>query len=216
MQHVPGDSIPAVEPLLSTDGWSRVGGRRLSFVATHAELQRLLREALREDEGPWALTGVDRMRGDSGTTTAIPFRCEGIDIAACEGPCGARDEVLVWSSAFTPELPPASSPDYSTLCVWSGFIGVQRFGVECDEGCEVSLFLVDRLRHLDTGQERRYADYFRVFERLRRRVRPSLIADTNRISRDGLVSRDPTTRWTSEAVAAHGSGGDFPLSPVEA
>lgn len=68
---------PASRPgLASAAGWSRVGGRRSSFVCTHQELQSLLGD-LPQDLRPWRLTGSDLVPSSSGRFEQRAFICEG-------------------------------------------------------------------------------------------------------------------------------------------
>lgn len=206
-------TVVAAKPLDDDDGWLRVGGRRIDFVTTLSELQDLLNGALRADEGPWALTGVDLVRTDVLRYRRQLFVCPTIDLATCDKSAAQhRLNVWAWSGALTRSLP-RSSDRYETLCSFNGFIGVQRSGDWSGGGGEAALMVVDRVRHV-SGDERHHAEYRRVFERLRRAVRKRLVAETHRRGKDGNDYVDGTLRWTAAAVEAHETGADFGISPV--
>lgn len=206
-------TVVAVAPLDDDEDWARVGGRRIDFVTTLGELQELLHGALRADEGPWALTGVDLVRTEAHRYRQQSFVCPTIDLAICDKTAVPhRLNVWAWSGGLTRSVP-QSSDRYETLCSFNGFIGVQRRGDWSGGGGEAGLMVVDRVRHV-SGDERHHAEYRRVFERLRRAVRKRLVAETHRRDKDGNYYVDDKLRWTAAAVEAHESGTDFDISPV--
>jgi hypothetical protein len=197
------------------DGWCRVGGRRFDFVATYTELQALLDWGLRPDEGPWGMTGSDLVLNGPRSYDAVPWVCDNTVLEGCPGPKGRRTDAWLWSSQWTPRLPPLDTGHaYKGLCAWNGLIGLQRLDDTHSDGCDVSLHLVDKVRRKDETQERQYPDYRRAFERLRRRVRATAVADTDVRARDGSEWSDHTVRWLPGAVEAYKAGGDLPGRPA--
>lgn len=193
----------------------RVGrGRRIDFVTTLGELQDLLHGALRADEGPWALTGVDLVRTEARRYRQQSFVCPTIELATCDKTAvHHRINVWAWSGALTQRLP-RPSERYERVCSFNGFIGVQRSGDwSSGGGGEAALMVVDRVRHL-SGDERHHAEYRRVFERLRRALRKRLVAETQRRDKEGNNYVDDTLRWTAAAIEAHESGANFGIAPA--
>ena len=60
-----------------------------------------------------------------------------------------------------------------------------------------------------TGEERRYPEYLRVYNRLRRLVRKRLIAPSVQTFPDGEEWINESIKWTAGAAAAHAAGVTF-------
>lgn len=203
------DAVPVKDPLSEVNGWRRVGGRRIDFVATAVELQEVLDCGLHFGEGPWGATGSDFVRQDSGGMGAwVPFQVDSTELTVWDaGSPAHRFNVMVWSAQYTSGLPRATpSSRYDQLCGWSGFITVQRQPTPPSPGCvQASFTLVDQLRREDTGHLRTYPEYRRVFERLRRDVLRRTATANHSSTRPGAVGE----RWTQAASLARAtdSGG---------
>jgi hypothetical protein len=174
-------------------GWYRVGGHRLQFYATDAEIAEWLLEMLPATFGPYSVIGQE---WQDGRWEPFEYPLDRI-IEVFEAPRQAwiRSEVL------SPQVPPGDDKRQS----FGGLILVQPGSERNGRVGEASIAVVDRIRHELTGEERRQPEYLRIFERLRRSMRKRLVVATSYTFPDGRVSRD---HWpmTARAADAHARG----------
>jgi hypothetical protein len=210
-------AVAAADPLTSLSGWLRPGGHRLTFFATREELQELLDAGLPGAFDPWHLTGADVVPRPDQTDRyyQCPWTSGVVDLLALDRKPGGRSRtnIFIWSERLTNRLPPLEpGTAFEGLCSFNGFLLIQPGDREDPSGYrETSLCIVDRIVNTTTGEERRYPEYFRVFNRLRRLVRKRLIASTVLMYPDGAEYVDTRTRWTRGAAAAHATGTKFIL-----
>ena len=177
----------------SENQWHRVGGHRLQFYATDAEVAQWLRTLLPPEFAPYAIVGQEWWDGEW-----VPFEypLERAD------ECFARhrnSNLWIRSKVLTPELP-ADEKGLSS----SGLILVQ-LGSEWKGKLEdASIAVVSRVRR-DDGRERTNDEYRRLFERLRRAMRKRLVVRTAHTFPDGRQSESPW-RMTARAADAHVRG----------
>jgi hypothetical protein len=168
-------------------GWYRVGGHRFQFYATDAEVAEWLTTTLPSKFAPYSIVGRE-WEGDRWKSFEYPL--------AAIGECFTHHRTSnLWLRSEV--LSPGLTGDEKRLS-FSGLILLQ-LGRERDSRLEeISIAVVDRIRHETTGRERRHANYRRLFERLRRSMRKRLVIDTIRTLPDGRVSED----WPMTAHAA--------------
>jgi hypothetical protein len=175
--------------------WYRVGGKTLQFYATDDEIAELLLEALPDDFGPYAVLGAE-WRENQWVPHEYPL--EEITI-----PFTRHRSANHWIRSDV--LSPGLTAQDETHVAWSGLIEVQLGFVRPDGRLEeASIAIVDRIRHEHTGQERRFTEYLKIFERLRRSMRKRLVVETERVNPDGNIYGD----WpmTPRAADAHVRG----------
>jgi hypothetical protein len=182
--------------------WTRVGGHRLSFYATDAEIAEWLRESLSEQFAPYTFVGREWR---DGTWQSFDYPLHAID--ACFAHHRSAN-LNIRSDSLSPRV----SGDDRQMS-FNGLILVQ-LGSERDGALDAaSVALVDRIRHASTGVERRQPAYLRIFERLRRSMRKRLVVTTSRVWPDGSERDD----WpmTARAADAHSRGEiTFAAKPV--
>jgi hypothetical protein len=184
-------------------GWYRVGGHRLQFYATDAEIAEWLQEVLPPAFAPYSIVG-----GASEDGRSQPFE---YSLAAIDE-CFTRhrsENMWIRSDVLSPGL----TGEEKRLS-FNGLILVQ-LGFERNGMLdEASIAIVDRIRHEATGRERHHPDYLRIFERLRRSMRKRLVVATAYAFPDGSVSEG----WpmTVRAADAYGRGEvTFTATPVK-
>lgn len=185
-------------------GWYRVGGHRLNFYATDAEIAEWLLEMLPATFGPYSVIGK---AWHEGQWEPFEYPVDEI-VTALEAHRGAVNQ-WIRSDTLSPDVPAGDDTRHS----FGGLILVQ-LGRERN-GCldAASIAVVDRLRHEVSGEERRQTEYMRIFERLRRSMRKRLVVATARTLPNGTVSED----WpmTARAADAHSRGEvTFAANPV--
>jgi hypothetical protein len=204
-----------VHLLTSPEGWFRPGDHRLDFFATLDELQELLDVGLPDALAPWHLTGADLVpRPDQPDRYhQVPWASSDVDLStASQSPIGkARTNLFVWSAQLTSgELPCDPGQTYESLCSVNGFLLLQLGRLDnLARLSPASLCHVDRFVSAATGEERRYPEYLRVYNRLRRLVRTRIIAPSVQTFPDGTAWVNEDVRWTAGAVAAHAAGITF-------
>jgi hypothetical protein len=177
------------------DGWYRVGGHRLQFYATDAEIAEWLLETLPEPLGPYSVVGSEWKDG-----WRQPFELPLEEIMTALETHRGTINWWIRSHALSPDVPAGDDERQS----YGGLILVQ-FGSERNGRVrESSIAVVDRLRHAETGEERRQPEYLRIFERLRRSMRKRLVVETAYTFPDGRVSAH--SRMTARAADAHRRG----------
>jgi hypothetical protein len=174
--------------------WYRVGGRRLQFYVTDAEVAEWLQEMLPEELGPYSLVGQEwqNQRWE-------PFEYPLAAISECFTDHRSAN-LWIRSDVLSPGL---TGEDKKRLS-FKGLILVQ-LGLEREGRLgDASIAIVDRIRHEATGRERRQPEYLRVFERLRRSMRKRLVVKTAYTFPDGSVGE----HWpmTARAADAHRRG----------
>jgi hypothetical protein len=205
----------ASDLLTSTDGWYRPGGHRLDFFATRDELQELLDLGLPDAFAPWHLTGADSLpRPDQPDRYyQSPWSSPDIDLAAASRTPAlrTRTDFFIWSEQLTSGEPPRGTGSlHEVLCSFNGFLLLQLGGQDSLARFSPSSWcIVDRIVHWTTGEERRYPDYLRVYNRLRRLIRKRLIASSVQIFPDGEEWVNAHVKWTAGAAAAHAAGLTF-------
>jgi hypothetical protein len=173
-------------------GWHRVGGHRLQFYATDAEIAEWLVETLPETFGPYDVVGQEWQDG-----RWEPFT---FPLHEIESALKTRRRSANWwirSQRLSPHVPPGDGKRQS----FNGLILVQLGGERNGRLEEASIAVVDRIRHLATGAERRQPEYMRMFERLRRSMRKRLVVATAYTWPDGTVTEH--WRMTPRAADAH-------------
>jgi hypothetical protein len=177
-------------------GWHRVGGHRLQFYATDAEIAEWLLQVLPAAFAPYTVLGQE-WRDDRWQPFQYPLEDVGTAFQAHRG------AVNWWirSGALSPHVPPGSDKRHS----FGGLILVQLGSERNGRLGDASIAIVDRIRHEVTGEERRQQQYLRIFERLRRSMRKRLVVATAYTFPDGRVSHD---HWlmTARAADAHKRG----------
>lgn len=176
-------------------GWYRVGGHRLQFYATDAEIAEWLEEMLPPAFAPYGIVGLEWRAG-----RWQPF----------EYPLAAIDECFtrhrganLWirSDVLSAGLTGEDQKRFS----FNGLILVQLGRERNGRLDEASIAIVDRIRHEATGRYRRQPEYMRIFERLRRSMRKRLVVTTAYTFPDGSVGE----HWPMTARAADArSGGE--------
>ena len=175
--------------------WYRVGGHRLQFYATNAEIAEWLLEMLPPTFGPYDVLGQEWRDG-----RWEPFKYPLDEIATAFEERGGAVNWWVRSSVLSPDVPPGDDERHS----FGGLILVQLGSERNGRVGEASIAVVDRIRHDVTGDERRQPEYMRIFERLRRSMRKRLVVATAYTFPDGRVSE----HWlmTARAADAHRRG----------
>ena len=177
-------------------GWYRVGGHRLQFYATDAEIAEWLLEMLPATFGPYSVIGRE---WHDGRWEPFEYPLDKI-VSAFQAHRGA---VNWWirSEVLSPHVPAGDDTRHS----FGGLILVQLGSERNGRLLEASIAVVDRIRHEVTGEERRQPEYLRIFERLRRSMRKRLVVATSYTFPDGSVCG---THWlmTARAADAHTRG----------
>ena len=176
------------------EGWYRVGGHRLQFYATDAEIADWLQKTLPTSHAPYSIVGQE-WDGESWQPFEYPLDA----IHEC---FSRRRNANLWirSEALSRDL----SGEDETALSFSGLICVQLGHSRNGRIDEASISIVDRIRHETTGAERRQPEYLRIFERLRRSMRKRLVVTTAYTFPDGSVSEG--RRMTARAADAHARG----------
>lgn len=180
-------------------GWYRVGGHRLQFYATDAEIAEWLEEMLPPAFAPYRIVGQER---------AQPFEYPLDAINEC---FAHHRSANLWIRSDI--LSPGLTGDDEVRLSFNGLILVQLGSERHGRVEEASIAIVDRIRHEATGRERRRPEYLRIFERLRRSMRKRMVVKTAFTSADGSVGE----HWpmTARAADAHTRGDvTFAAEPV--
>jgi hypothetical protein len=184
-------------------GWYRVGGHRLQFYATDAEIAEWLQEMLPPESGPYSIVGQE---WQDGRWQPFEYALAAIDECFMHH----RDNNL-WIRSDV--LSPGLTGDDEKRLSFNGLMLVQLGSQRNGRLEEASIAIVDRIRHEATGRERRRPEYLRIFERLRRSMRQRLAVTTEYTFPDGSVSES----WpmTARAADAHSRGEvTFTANPV--
>jgi hypothetical protein len=184
------------------DDWYRVGGSRLQFYATNDEVAELLEEMLLPEFAPYAVIGQE-WRDDQ--WHPFEFALEQIREAF------RRRHVNYWirSDVLSPGLTGTDEKRVS----FSGLILVQPGRPWHGRIEESSIAVVDRIRHTETGEERRQPEYRRIFDRLRRSMRKRLVVKTLRTFPSGGTQE--SFPMTARVADAHTRGEiTFNVEPV--
>jgi hypothetical protein len=184
-------------------GWYRVGGHRLQFYATDAEIAEWLQEMLPAAFGPYSIVGQDLI-GKRRQPFEYPLRA--IDECFTEH---RSANLWIRSNALSPNVTSTDDKELS----FNGLILVQLGRLRNGRLEDASIAIVDRIRHEATGREQRQPEYLRIFERLRRSMRKRLVVTTAYTLADGSVSE----HWpmTAHAANAHSRGEvTFAAKPV--
>lgn len=177
----------------SLDDWYRVGGSVLQFYATDDEVVELLEEMLLPEFAPYALIGQEWRDNQW-----HPF-----EFGLAEGrDAFRRGHVSYWirSEVLSPGLPGTDQKRLS----FSGLIEVQPGREWQGRTSDSSIAVVDRIRHMQTGEERRQPEYRRIFDRLRRAIRKRLVVRTLRTLPSGETQE--SFSMTARAADAHARG----------
>jgi hypothetical protein len=186
----------------SLDDWYRVGGSRLQFYATNDEVAEWLEEMLLPEFAPYAVIGQER-RDDQ--WRPFEFALKQIREAF------RHRHVNYWirSDVLSPGLTGTDEKRVS----FSGLILVQPGREWQGRIGDSSIAIVDRIRHIETGEERRRPEYRRIFDRLRRSMRKRLVVKTLRTFPDGETQE--SFPMTARAADAHARGEiTFDVEPV--
>ena len=180
-------------------GWNRVGGRSLRFYAMDGEVADWLVETLPADFAPYV---VFRELWEHPRFVVYERPIDDIARSFAEDRAARH---WIKSAVLTPHLQQEdiSVPSDLGKLSFNALILI-RLGADRHGRRETAtLGLVDRIRHDETGHERRQPEYLRIFERLRRSMRKRLVV--------------PTEDWpmTAQAAAAHARGEvEFAASPI--
>jgi hypothetical protein len=167
-------------------GWYRVGGHRLQFYATDAEIAEWLEEMLPPAFAPYWIVGQER---------AEPFE---YPLEAINDCFAQHRSANLWIRSDV--LSPGLAGDDERQLSFYGLILVQLGSERHGRIEEASIAIVDRIRHEATGRERRRPEYLRIFERLRRSMRKRLVVKTAFTFADGEIGE----HWLMTARAADG------------
>jgi hypothetical protein len=206
-------SLPA-DLLDNSNDWFRPGGHRLDFFATLDELQQILDIGLPDALAPWHLTGSDLVPRPDRPDRYYqhPWSLPNVDLAsATQTPTRSRTKLFIWSERLTSGEPPqVPGTKYETLCSINGFLLLRLGHLDnFSRTTSCSWGHVDRFVNVTTGEERRYPEYLKVFNRIRRLIRKHLIAPSVLTFPNGMDWVNEHTRWTAGAIAAHASGVTF-------
>jgi hypothetical protein len=186
----------------SLDDWYRVGGSRLQFYATDDEVAEWLEEMLLGEFAPYAVIGQER---SDDQWRPFEFALEQIREAF------RQRHVNYWirSDVLSPGLTGTDEKRVS----FSGLILVQPGRERKGRIEDSSIAVVDRIRHIETSEERRRPEYRRIFDRLRRSMRKRLVVKTLRTFSDGGTQE--SFPMTARAADAHARGEmTFDVEPV--
>jgi hypothetical protein len=182
-------------------GWNRVGrGRSFQFYALDDEVAELLVNTLPADFAPYVVFR------EQWAHPRFVVHERAIDDIARSFAEDRDARHWIKSDVLSPALlsDDISVPSDLGKLSFSGLISV-RLGTDWHGRREdTDLGLIDRIRHDETGEERRQPEYLSIFERLRRSMRKRLVVQTE--------------DWpmTARAAAAHARGEvTFAASPTE-
>jgi len=172
-------------------GWQRAGrGRSFQFYALDDEVGEWLIASLPPESAPYL---VFREQSANGRLIVHEWPIDEIAASFAEDR-NARHWIK--SARLTPALQveDVSLPRDLGRLSFSGLISVVLGADWNGRREETNLGLVDRIRHVETGEERGQPGYLGIFERLRRAMRERLIVETQ--------------DWpmTAGAAAAHARG----------
>lgn len=188
----------------SYEGWYRVGGSRFDFYATDEEIAEWLLETLPPEFAPYAVTGAEWIEKER-RWEAFEYPLAHVREAFARH---RGSNFWIRSDQLSPQL---RGDDKAVA--YGGLILVQ-LGLERQGKIEdASIAIVDRLRHEETGEERRQPEYRRIFDRLRRSMRKRAVVETIGTLPDGATVRP--SRMTPRAAEAHVRGEvTFDAEPV--
>lgn len=200
---------------LDTSTWHRAGrGSELQFYATDEEVQRYLLEGLPGEHGGYALVGADKVL-DDGAYVDRPFEYPITELAACmSGGDGYRTNLWIWPRALVPALRLSDEARVDRMCSLAGLILLQHGFVHKGERDASCIGIVDRVRHVDTGEVVRHVAQRRVYDALASRIRRDLCYSTVRTFPDGRryeETRQPL--MTAGAAALSHAGTRFTRQP---
>jgi hypothetical protein len=186
----------------SPDDWYRVGGSRLQFYATDDEIAEWLEEMLPSEFAPFAVIGQERLED---RWHPFEFHLHAIRDAFR----GQHVNYWIRSNVLSPGLVGTDEKRVS----FSGLILVQPGRPWRGRVGDASIAVVDRIRHLETGEERRHPEYRRIFDRLRRPMRKRLVVRTLLTFPDGAT--EESFPMTARAADAHRRGEiRFDVEPI--
>ena len=207
------------------DGWFRLGrGKSLQFFATDEEVQQWLNEALPSEYAPYFLVSTDLVK-EGKDYVQSPFQCDIADFLKCQREKAAKRRInfWIWSKILTPDLSLRHGTWVTAALSLNGLVHLQHGSIFAPQkGADPahtlyrdvsSIGLVHRVQHVETGEIRVYEDYLRVFEKLRRRIKKSLVYSSI-MSIDG--QKEELTDFplmTEGAARSHETGVPFIYAP---
>jgi hypothetical protein len=204
------------------DRWERVGrGRTLQFFATDEEVQGWLVHALPPEYAPYHLVGVDIVKEDR-LYVEQPFMCEISALLQCmQGLEEPRYDFWIWSEILTSTLPLQGGAWLTKFFSFNGLINLQHGSMIRDYSdpsrriCRAasSIGLVDRVRNLDTGEERHHEGYLRIYKALHKTIKKALVYSSIIRFPDGHEEEDTHLRMTEAAVHSCQAGFPFINAP---
>jgi hypothetical protein len=194
--------------------WDRVGGRELQFFATDAEVERWLTQELPEQYSPYHLVGSDLVE-DGPIYVQRPFQCEFGEMLECRHGSGLeRHNFWIWSELLTPSLPLRQGDPIVALCSYSGLVLLQHGFVHHGRRDVSRISMVDKVRHLETGEVLQHEGYFDIYKTLRKKIKKALCYATIWSFADGSEREsDRGALWTEGTVQEYEAGVPFVARP---
>lgn len=203
--------------------WMRVGrGRELQFFATDEDVQRWLTEALPQQFAPYLLAGVDKIK-EGRSYSDRPFQCSAPELL----PCIKRDgspRSLFWlaSLGLTPELQPERAVNLSAYYSFNGLILLNHGSLVIDYRDPARrlhrpasrITIGERVRHVETGEERFQEGYALIFQALHQHIRRDLLYSSIHYDKQGNEWEDICgSLWTAAAVRQYEEGVAYQCRP---
>jgi hypothetical protein len=175
--------------------WRRMkGGSRFQFFATDAEIQEWLETSLIEQYAPYSIVGCDVVKSDTRwkAYNRVVFVCDPADFIACQRATSPpRSIFFLCSLSLTPDIDSILVRAEETQFALNGFVQlIQGHRLRDGRLDESSLAVNASVMNVSTGEERRYPEYVRVFQALRRAIRKALVYSSVYTFPDGSEIED--------------------------
>lgn len=189
-------------PLLRYGEWFRRGrGNEQQFFALDSEIDRWLSEELPREFWPWHLFSEDQVK-EGRTYSQRLVRWPNLELSACRAQ-NNRTSFWVGSRRISPKvIEQLSDPRDLTA---NGFILVQQHERRGKRDLG-RIAVAGRHENARTGELREHAEYLRVFQSLRRRIRKDLTYTTVTETDFGIFVDDRLSLMTTAAADAARAG----------